>query len=241
MIGQLDYPGARLLMEANSEVEKQWRLHACAKEPWTVKFVEAARGQFVDAGANVGSYTLIAVSRGLSVVAIEPAFPNYAALCGNLVRNSFVDGIRRRSFLEAVLVCPVLLGSTHGLSWLHYSDLNAGAASHVVTQTGEYPGDPSFHRQLIPSVPLDAILGTIPAEHRWVKVDVDGAEAAVLEGATTTLDDPATEAWLIEVKPKETEAPVCAIMEAHGWRMVERYDRGGKGGVAYTEWRRDGV
>src|ERR671932_123659 len=58
------------------------RLRPVAKEPWTVRWLERSLRDgdvLYDVGANVGAYSLIAAALGAQVVAIEPAYANYAA------------------------------------------------------------------------------------------------------------------------------------------------------------------
>ena len=88
----LDYP-ERILIDVNSPVEREYRAKSCSKEPWTIAFIEAAppNSWFVDVGANVGAYTLVAVKRNLRVIAIEPGYENYRSLCHNLSLNAWLD------------------------------------------------------------------------------------------------------------------------------------------------------
>lgn len=197
--------------------------------------------QFVDCGANVGAYTLVAAMRGAHVVAIEPAWPNHDRLRRNLTLNSIKDGIRNRSLLEQGVVCPVVLGAAGGWRWLHYIDLHPGTAGHVITEDGEYSGDQSFHREPLPLVQLDALLMAFPYEARWIKVDVDGGEIDVLRGAELAMTDGKTKGWMIEVNIEQTETQVMKIMTDTGWKLLGRYDqRGGKsiGNIAYLEFGR---
>ena len=123
----MDYGKTKLLMEVSNEIENSWRLNAAAKEPWTVQFIEDAAAvpgsMFWDIGANVGSYTLIAASQGLRVNAVEPGYNNVHKLIHNLNLNGM---------LEAVMVWPGAVGDGTGVVWFEYSDLRAGAASHIL-------------------------------------------------------------------------------------------------------------
>ena len=86
----LDYPGAKILMEAETQQEMGYRIHSCQKEPWTVAMIERMQPGDVlyDIGANVGAYTLVAAALHHRVVAIEPGYANYARLCQNPTMNS---------------------------------------------------------------------------------------------------------------------------------------------------------
>src|SRR2546423_5415633 len=97
-MGRLDYDGAEILVGVTSRAEILSRLRPCAKEPWTVRWLERNLREgdvLYDVGANIGAYSLIAdaLGRGARVVAIEPAYANYAALCDNVLLNGRGDRI----------------------------------------------------------------------------------------------------------------------------------------------------
>lgn len=217
MITHLDYPKAKLSMEATNQVEETYRVKACEKEPWTVQFIESipAGAVFWDLGANVGPYTLIAAYRNLYTVAIEPGFNNYAALCRNLALNNLLD--------KALCLCQGV-GAEAKLDWLHYHDLRAGGASHLLGGTRKQ----SFHKQLIRVSPLDALVKGLlfpPEQPHFVKIDTDGSELDVLKGAAASLDDPRFQGILTEMIEQRDE--IIALMNAAGWQLQQEWnDRG---------------
>ena len=225
-IGTLDYLKARIRMQVSSEHELTFRKHACAKEPWTVEFVESVQGGvFYDLGANVGSYTLVSIANGNQTVAFEPGFANYAALCRNLVLNQWLD---------RALVFPVAIGAQNGMVWFQYRDLMPGAASHVLGQPSNNADKPLFfHRQAVQLWKLDDIIkfGQLPLPTH-LKIDTDGGEMGVLEGAAETLK--VVRAIMLEMKPDDEPKMVKSLGEL-GFELKGRWDeRGGKKiGVAY--------
>src|ERR1051325_11538121 len=70
---RLDFPDHDIWLRATFAAERRWRAHACAKEPWTVRWLREKIGPgkvLYDIGANVGVFSLVAaVARGASVVA----------------------------------------------------------------------------------------------------------------------------------------------------------------------------
>lgn len=223
-VGMLDYPKAEIRMLAETAVEQKWRLHACAKEPWTVQWIESMQpGEaFYDVGANVGPYTLIAAKRGLEVVAIEPGYANYAHLAENLRINA----------LDA-LALPIALGRATTVEPLAYSDTSAGAASHRFGGVGGTADHP--YAQQVLTFRLDNLVRTfgLPAPNH-IKLDVDGAEMEVLEGAVETLADAAFRSMLMEMQT-DREAALTAKARALGLRLVERFD------TSTSDWVRDNV
>lgn len=214
-VSELDYPGAAIKMRADSEEIIHLRLRPVAKEPWTVEWIEQnfRDGDVLyDIGANVGSYALIAAKRAqgrATVVAVEPGYASFAALCDNIVLNGLGAG---------VLPLPVVLGEETRLEDFSYRDTSAGAAmQNVSTERAAY---------LQPSLAfgLDALIEQFDLPRpTLIKLDVDGAEGSVLAGARRTLAEPGLRSLVIEVENAQTER-VLAETEAAGLRLARRID-----------------
>lgn len=225
----LDYNKVRLAIECNTPVEEKYRVKAVSKEPWTVDFIESipAGAIFWDIGANVGPYSLIAASRGLNVVAIEPGFNNFAALCRNLAMNSQ---------LERTLVLPLALSDRSGYDWFHFQDPRSGAASHILGGARKQ----YFHRQLVRVATWDEIAATLPLPKtlaNYAKIDVDGGELAALRGGVQVLAS--LQGLLIEMAPA-VEGAITELVQAAGLKLAARFDeRNGQPiGVAYGRFER---
>ena len=230
-IRQLDYPDRKIVMRAESEVENAWRIRSCQKEPWTRAFVDRVKpGElFIDVGANVGPYTLIAATAGCRVIAIEPFFANAARMGENLALNN-VGG--------NVLVLTMALGDGDGVAQFHISDMRAGSASHILGEV--FPAKPTFHTVPVLVMPLDALQPIMGDGPRYIKIDTDGNEQSVLKGMTATLQAPQTQAVLLEYRLPD-EPVVVSWFKRIGYRQAERYtEREGKQieGVAYGLFER---
>ncbi len=60
-------------------------------------------------------------------------------------------------------------------------------------------------------------------EPNHIKIDVDGAEIAVLEGAAETLEAPGLESVMIEVARKQWD-DVFRLLEGHGFSLRAKFD-----------------
>src|SRR5436190_1913687 len=86
---RLDYDRADILLRVTSKIEG-FRIHACAKEPFTIDWIHAQVGTgdvLYDIGANVGAYSLVAAKQpggGARVFAFEASYPNIASLYANI-------------------------------------------------------------------------------------------------------------------------------------------------------------
>lgn len=210
----------------------QMRMGACQKEPWTCQFLQQLPrpSVLVDVGANVGSYTVMAAKLGHIVIAIEPGYANYH----HLVRNCILNGVAER-----VYALPIALSDRTGMDWLHFGELGAGAASHMLGQP--VPGDVpmQFHRQAIMVTPLDKLIADygLP-KPAFVKLDVDGHESRVVAGMRETLKT--VQAAIVEIKD-EYEAGIVQTFADLGLERRGRFaERNGQPirGLSYSFFER---
>ena len=137
---------------------------------------------FVDVGANIGSYTVLATAvRGAYGIAIEPVPSAFA----HLLRNLNLNGIR-----SMVRAFNVAVGSTHGTVRL---TTERDAVNHVVTKAEMDERDVIE----VDVKTLDEIVGT--AEPTLIKVDVEGYETQVVDGARKTLSRDSLLAVIMEL------------------------------------------
>lgn len=128
----------------------------------------------VDVGANVGYHTVrlaSLVGEAGAVVAIEANPDNCALICAAVEANRFTN----------VRLLPVGLGREWG--WSQFS-------SHIGTNGGLLgPASSPVLRQngtIVPLVPLDDVVGP-DRRVDLIKIDVEGAEGQVIDGAKKTL------------------------------------------------------
>jgi FkbM family methyltransferase len=134
---------------------------------------------FVDVGANDGYYTLFAARRvGSSgkVVAVEPSTRERINLRRNLLRNS----------LGNVHVVAAALGATRG-----DADLRLAQGAHSGHNTlGKFAHDDVKAAELerVTVETLDGVASELKLDRiDFVKIDVEGAEAIVVAGASSVL------------------------------------------------------
>jgi len=119
----------------------------------------------IDVGAAFGSYTLSALAAGAAfVVAAEPSKSEYFDLCTNILANGYV---------QRCLAITCLLGSCNKVVDDYYH------ASHSHRPEGA--------RESRMQLSLDYIVDSLNKVD-WIKIDVEGDELNVLQGALGTLD-----------------------------------------------------
>ena len=141
--------------------------------------------RFIDIGANLGYYTCLALQQGKPVVAFEPQTQNLQCLYRNLLANGWLQGAE---------VVPVALSDRVGLLELY------GASGPSASLIKNWAGYSSRYRQMVPVSTLDNILGgRFSGQRLLLKIDVEGAEHAVLKGARATLARDPKPTWLVEI------------------------------------------
>jgi FkbM family methyltransferase len=159
---------------------------------------------FIDIGANVGTYTVLASGAvGAHTVSIEPIAPTFAKLCANLRVNNIVD---------RVTCCNVGLGRTND-KLRFTTDIDTG--NHIVD--GE---DFDGATILVAVRPLDEIVGD--EAPTLIKMDVEGWESEVLAGAQVTLKQPSLLGLIVEMNSNgkflnENEQAVDDCLRSHGF------------------------
>jgi FkbM family methyltransferase len=138
---------------------------------------------FIDVGANVGYFVCLARQTGCHVVAVEPSADNLRLLYANLVANGWDD----------VEVFPLGVGSASGIVTLY----GGGTAASLLTR---WAGTSPVVRQTIAMSTLDTVVGDrFGSQALVIKVDVEGSECAVLEGAMRLVERSPRPAWVVEV------------------------------------------
>lgn len=183
---------------------------------------------FLDVGANVGSYTILASGVvGARSISIEPVPQTYR----NLVRNLRHNGIEQRVDAYACVA-----GSAPGE--LRFS-LDQDTTNGVVGEN--YRGTSA----LIPVRTLDNMLKGAAAA-LW-KVDVEGFEEEVIAGASEALRNPSLQALLLELDSPSLRSSMrdagfkLASYDPFSRKIVvlAKHDEGAGGSGSNNLWIRD--
>lgn len=135
---------------------------------------------FIDIGANVGSYTVLAGGHiGANVISIEPVPKTFEHLKRNIAINEMNNNVRAYN---------IALGSEKGqLSFTTSLDTMNHVATAIDTDTIQVPVDS-----------LDTIIEN-EEDPVLLKIDVEGFETHVLSGASSTLARNKLKAIIIEL------------------------------------------
>ncbi|WP_188780268.1 FkbM family methyltransferase [Marmoricola endophyticus] len=155
---------------------------------------------FLDVGANVGIYSLWAADRDAEVWAFEPD----DEARGRLEENAALSGL-------AVAVHPCAVGAGSGTM-----RITEGLGTSNRMSADDAPGT-----REVPVRSLDDLVGD--REVRGIKVDVEGVERLVVEGAARLLDGARVDVLQLEwnhmsdVVLGEGRRPLWDLLRAHGY------------------------
>ncbi len=139
---------------------------------------------FLDIGANIGSYTILASGHiGANTIAFEPIPSTYESL----VRNVEINNIQSK-----VKALQVGVGSKNGT--LSFTS-NLDSVNHVNIQANEESSENIIEVEV---VTIDKVLIN-DREPSLIKIDVEGFETEVLKGMDATLRNSTLKAVLIEL------------------------------------------
>jgi FkbM family methyltransferase len=165
---------------------------------------------FLDVGANVGAYTVLASAAARAqTYAFEPSPAAIESLRGNIELNQIADRVHIEPYAAGRAPGRVFI-STGGPSAMHHVGSD-GSSTPIEMRTID-----SYH--LHPAI---------------VKIDVEGYEAEVLAGAVETAARPELVAIITEVNDDSKKygdgiQSVSSFMSQHGFTAV-----------TYNPWRRD--
>lgn len=155
------------------------------KEPETLKWINSFKDKsiFWDIGANIGSYSLYAAKiKDLKVLAFEPEYNNLELLSKN---------IRINNLSKQIKIFPIPLSNKNSDVEFKVSDITPGSALSSITdydQNGLEINKSHYFSTF--SMRLDDFCKTFNTpEPDYLKIDIDGAEHLVLEGANDVIEN----------------------------------------------------
>jgi len=200
---QVECRGLRFSLPADNWITRyRWQSYN-TKEVETLDWIDRSFRQddiFIDIGSNIGQYSLYAALRhpGIRVIALEPEYSNAHLLRDNVVRN----GLQKQ-----IQIYSLALSNHCGLTQLHLQDLTPGAA--LLTESKNNLQVTRTNHKVVASevtyaLTLDAFCDETGVKPNCIKIDVDGTEVEILQGATNTLRLPQLRTLLIEMPGNES-------------------------------------
>lgn len=199
---------------------KRWRGCDNPIQLW-MEFVEPKGSTFIDIGANIGSCSLLALSAGATVIAFEP-------LPSNLYYFHESIASLNPQWKSKLTLWPVALGAQNKTETIYTEPGNAGNSALEFPTRAKREG-----AKVVQVVRLDEVIPPPPqgegeSQTSYIfKLDVQGYELHVLEGAQRLLASGAVKAiqteisteWLKNLGKKPSD--VCAFLWKAGFEIYE--------------------
>lgn len=228
MITETPIPGGLLRFYAPSPLLQERAVTAVTKEPDMVRWLDGFGKDAVlwDIGANVGVFSLYAAARaGCTVLAFEPAAANYFVLSRNIQLNQLN---------ERIAAYGVALAGATGLGTLNLSSAAMGTSMSQFGKAGEmsryWSGDGEAAAHAVVGFTIDDFIARFdPPFPTHIKMDVDGLELPILQGATNTLRDARLQAAMVElsVTNREEREQATRLLGDAGLAFVSQGDEQG--------------
>ena len=179
------------------------------EQPLQSYFEDLESGIFVDIGANIGKYT-VKVARRIGdrgkVIAIEPDTQTFQALQKHIKLNGLTNVI-----------------AINAACWKEPRELRLDISPSVTTSGGFTVKRDSGLNIPVKGLKLDDILKSLAIEQvDFIKIDVEGAEMEVLQGATETVNQSKSARILVEIQNNETLENLSSLLE-EGQRITPVY------------------
>jgi FkbM family methyltransferase len=201
-----------------------------SKEPETIEWINtfADNGVFWDIGANVGLYSLYAgLNSSLTILSFEPSPANYYLLSRNIEINKMDNRISA--------YC-LAFNDISGLNTFYMQNTELGGALNSFAEAVDCEGNTftAALRQAMIGFSIDDFIKQFnPLFPNHIKIDVDGIEDKIINGAKGTLSDKRLKSILIELDSnrKEYTDGVSRIIEDAGLKLhakkhCSRFDTG---------------
>jgi FkbM family methyltransferase len=216
---EVEHQGTRLRFSTTNTLTKYRADTFSSKEPETLDWIDRIpTGSTIwDVGANIGLYTCYAVkARQCRVFAFEPSVFNLELLARNIFYNDITND---------VTIIPLPLSQKLACSKLSMTSTDWGGALSTFGQSHGHDGDIIKKVFEFPTLGLSAVdalnLLKIPVPD-FIKIDVDGIEHLILEGAESLL--PQVKGVLIEINDNfdEQSSKSSQYLKKAGFELTEK-------------------
>jgi FkbM family methyltransferase len=158
---------------------------------------------FIDIGANIGYYSLLAASIGIKCIAFEPIEKNY---------RIFEKSIKDNNFQDLIKIYKVALGDEHKMVEFNIINRNMGCATiYDFGKTVE-----ADYKENVMLFLADDLLLSIEQE-MFIKMDVENMEVSVIKGMMQTLSKGRVKYLLMEVSKMVDQIELFTILKEKGF------------------------
>jgi FkbM family methyltransferase len=190
------------------------------KEPDTIEWIDSfePKSLFYDIGANIGLYSIYAAKNNIKVFSFEPEAQNYNELNNNIFLNKLSNKISTYN---------LAFSNSNKLDNLYIPDYKQGSALSNVGKAIDW-NKKEFKPEYKQSVIVASIDSFIEYYQlkvpNYIKIDVDGLEARIIEGGTKTLSDEKFKSLLIELNEElDEDMKIINYLNGLGLKFSSKY------------------
>jgi FkbM family methyltransferase len=186
------------------------------KEPETIKWIKdyiCDRDVFFDIGANIGVYSLIAnhLKKDLKIFSFEPEAQSYSELNNNIRLNKAEVQIQAFN---------IALSDKNSIGILNLSSDQPGKSDHQYTNDS---CSEVTHQQGCLSLTVDSMINDYKLPYpNHIKIDVDGLEFEILNGAKSILTSTQLKSIAVEVDEENLMDIELFLKEFNFTRLLDR-------------------
>ena len=203
-----------------------WRIKTFfTKEPETLEWIDSFEKKdkiiFWDIGANIGLYSIYSVLRNenVSTISFEPSTSNLRVLSRNISINNLENKIK-------ILSAPLSNKENQFLT-MNEGDFVEGGALNTFGENYDFAGelfDSKMKYKILGTTIKNLLDNNILEIPNYIKIDVDGIEHLILEGAGKYLKDKRIKSLSIEINEdfKEQYKKVIEIMDQNEFKLLHK-------------------
>ena len=203
-----------------------WRIETFfTKEPETLEWIDNFEKKdkiiFWDIGANIGLYSIYSVLRNenVSTISFEPSTSNLRVLSRNISINNLENKIK-------ILSAPLSNKENQFLT-MNEGDFVEGGALNTFGENYDFAGesfDSKMKYKILGTTIKNLLDNNILEIPNYIKIDVDGIEHLILEGAGNHLKDKRIKSLSIEINEnfEEQYKKVIEIMDQNEFRLLHK-------------------
>lgn len=176
-----------------------------------------------DIGASNGPFSIYSALKDIRVVAFEPEAQNYALLEMNHYLNN-------QKIKHPIISLNIAVSNSNEIGKIHCAKYEGGGHVKILDKTITVDEKKEFtpvHSQYVIKYKLDNLIEKYNlVEPQYLKIDVDGAEWEVVEGAENTLIGGNIKGIFIELMNPESESEggkIIKKLSEYGYKLKEMH------------------
>jgi FkbM family methyltransferase len=186
---------------------------------WINKFDNKKKIEFWDIGANIGQYSIYAaiIKKNISITSFEPSVNNLQVLARNIYINSLFEKIK-------IFQLPLSDKQNVFMNMMEEEFLQ-GAAMNTFGYNLNFEGKNKNYQNMYKIFGTNInflITNNLVSMPNYIKIDVDGIEHKILEGAELVLKSEELKSILIEINDvyEDQLNSIKNLLTKHGFKFI---------------------